>query len=73
MIEQVLMCSLKYRGGLTREREMSPSVHALWVHSIHSCGSIHNAMNAITHHYLKTSVHHEELGKSRCQRDFDDL
>ena len=52
---------------------MSPSVHALWVHSIHSCGSIHNAMTAITQHYHKTSVHHEELGKSRHQRDFDDL
>ena len=73
VIEQVLMCSLKSRGGLTRGRGMSPSVRVLWVHSMHSCGSIHNAMTAPTQHYHKTSEQHEELGKSRCQRDFDNL
>ena len=73
VIEQVLMRSLKSRGGLTGGRGMSPSVRALWVHSMHSCGSIHNAMTATTQHYHKTSEQHKELGKSRCQRDFDDL
>ena len=52
---------------------MSPSVRALWVHSMHSWGSIHNTMTATTQHYHKTSEQHEELGKSRCQRGFDDL
>ena len=73
VIEQVLMRSLKSRGRLTRRKGMSPSVRALWVHSMHSCGSIHNAMTATTQHYHKTSEQHEELGKSRCQLDFDDL
>ena len=52
---------------------MSPSVCALWVQSVHSCGSTHNAMTATTQHYHKTSEQHKELGKSGCQRDFDDL
>ena len=40
---------------------------------MHYCGSIHNAMTTTTQHYHKTSEQHEELGKSRCQRDFDDI
>ena len=52
---------------------MAPSVRALWVQSMHSCGSTHNAMTATTQHYHKTSEQHKELGKSGCQRDFDDL
>ena len=67
------MRSLKGRGRLTRRKVMSPSVRALWVHSMHSCGSIHNDMTATTQHYHKSSEQHEELGKSRCQLDFDDL
>ena len=69
VIEQVLMCSLKSRGGLTRGRGMSPSVRVLWVHSMHSCGSIHNAMTTPTQHYHKTSEQHEELGKSGLVAD----
>ena len=45
----------------------------LWAHSMHSCASIQNAMTATTQHYHKTSDQHKGLGKSRCQRDFDDL
>ena len=73
VIEQVLMRSFKSRGGFTRGRVMSPSVCALWVHSVYSCGSIHNAITATTQHYHKTIEQLEGLGKSRCQRDFDDL
>ena len=40
---------------------------------MHSCGSIHNAITATTQDYHKTSEQHEELAKSRYQRDFDDL
>ena len=73
VIEQVLMRSLKSRGGLTRGRGMSPSVRMLWVHSMHSCATIHHAMTSVTEHYHNTSDQHEELGKSRIRRDFDDL
>ena len=73
VMEQVLMRSLKSRGGLTRGRGMSTSVRMLWVHSMHSCAGIHHAMTPVTGHHHNTSVQHEELGKSRIRRDFDDL
>ena len=40
---------------------------------MHSCASIYNAITATTQHYYKTSEQHKEMGKSRCQHDFDDL
>ena len=38
VIEQVMMRSVKSRGGLTRGRGMTESVIAKWIHSMHRCG-----------------------------------
>ena len=73
VIEQVLMQSIKSRGGLTRGRSMSESACTLWVRSMHTCGTLHQAMASLTDHHHATSDQHEELGRSRVNRDFEDL
>ena len=72
-IEQVLMRSLKTRGGLTHGRGMTDNVVLTWVHTIHVCASIHDAMATLTGNTHKTSNQHVELGKSRMKRDNNDL
>ena len=62
IIEQVLMRSIKSRGGLTRGRGMSESVCMSWVRSMHVCGMMHQAMATITSHVHSTSEQHAELG-----------
>ena len=47
VIEQVLMRSIKNRGGLTRGRGMTPSVQMLWIRSMH--------MTSMTDHHHTTS------------------
>ena len=64
VIEQVLMRSLKSRGGLTRGRGMSESVRTLWVKSMHMCGDIHQKMSLLTGHLHTTSDQHEDLSSS---------
>ena len=72
-IEQVLMRSLKTRGGLTRGRGMSENVMLTWVHTIHICAQIHNSMTKITGNYHKTSNQHTEIGTNRIKPDNEDL
>ena len=72
-IEQVLMRSLKTRGGLTRGRGMSENVMLTWIHTMHICGQIHIAMTELTGNYHKTSNQHAELGINRIKRDNEDL
>ena len=67
-IEQVLLRSLKTRGGLTRGRGMTENVMLTWVHTIHACASIHGAMTTLTGNTHKTSNQHAELGRSRKER-----
>jgi hypothetical protein len=73
VIEQVLMRSLKSRGGLSRERGMSEAVRLLWVHSSHKCAEIHEAMTNINNIKHQTSEQHVELRPSRKLRDHKDL
>ena len=73
VIEQVLMRSLKSRGGLTRGRGMTESVRHQWVHSMHRCASVHSAMTTLTDLSTNTSDQHAELGVSRCKRDAQDI
>ena len=40
---------------------------------MHPYSAIHNAMNEVTNHQHFISYQHEELGKSRINRDFNDL
>lgn len=67
------MRSLKSRGGLTRGKGFTSSVRTLWLQSMHSCADIHNAMSEFTLNKHNTSDQHEEMGKSRIQRDYQDL
>ena len=58
VIEQVLMRSLKSRGGLTRGRGMTESVRQQWVYSMHACAAIHDAMTSVTGKHHTTSHQH---------------
>lgn len=67
------MRSLKSRGGLTRGKGFSSSVRILWLQSMHSCAEVHNTLSEVTCNKHSTSDQHEEMGKSRLQRDYNDL
>ena len=73
IIEQVMMRSLKSRGGLSGGRGTTESVRNQWVHSMHRCASVHNAMCDLTGHYHKSSEQHVELGETRIKRDIADM
>ena len=73
IIEQVLMRSLKSRGGLTRGRGVAESTRTLWVMTMHRCAEIHDAMCTLTKLQHKSSEQHVELTSSRRQRDGKDL
>lgn len=73
VIEQSMMRALKSRGGLTMGRGMTDSVITTWIHSMHACASIHNAMTDLTNNHHKTSQQHVDLGASRLKRDMTDL
>ena len=47
-IEQVMMRSIKSRGGLTRGRGVTESVRTLWINSTHRVSGIHEAMTTLT-------------------------
>ena len=68
-----LMLSLKSRGGLTRGSGFTGSVRTLWIYSMHATASYHDALSTLTKNQNKTSGQHQDLGKSRLQRDYNDL
>ena len=72
-IEQVLMRSLKSRGGLTRGRGVTESVRLIWLKTMHCCAEIHNSMISLAKLLHVTSEQHVELGASRKRRDNNDL
>ena len=66
-IEQVLMRSLKTRGGLTCGRGMTENVILTWDHTMHACAQVHNAMTQLTGNHHKTTNQHAEFGASRIK------
>ena len=72
-IEQVMMRSVKSRGGLTRGRGVTETVLLQWIYSMHKCAAVHDAMTSLTDAKHKTSEQHTELGESRSSRDYHDL
>ena len=66
------MQAIKSRGGLTRGSGFSESVRVLWVYSMHAAASYHNALINLSE-LSKSKALHNELVKSRLQRDFKDL
>jgi len=73
IIEQVLMRAIKSRGGMTRGIGMTESVRIQWVHTIHICAAIYEAMSHITKTANSTSEHHVDLSGTRRHRDNKDL
>ena len=65
IIEQVMMRSLKTRGGITRGGGMSDSVRLVWVGSMHRRVGIHEAMTTLTNMKRNTSEQHVESTMSR--------
>ena len=72
-IEQVLMASLKSRGGLTHGKGLTKSVRDQWVYTMHQRATVHEAMTRLTGTRRMTSAQHVELGQTRRKRDLDDL
>ena len=72
VIEQTLMRSIKSRGGLTRGRGMTETVHHLWVLRISHSAAVHDAMTSLSGVAIKYSEQHIEMGSARRVRDFDD-
>jgi hypothetical protein len=72
-IEQVMMRSIKSRGGLTRGRGVTETVRLQWIYSMHKCAGVHDAMTSVTNVKHKTSEQHIDFGTSRSNRDFADL
>ena len=64
IIEQVMIRSLKSRGGITRGRGVTESVRVLWTNTAHRCGAIHEPMTNLTGKKRKSSEQHLELGQS---------
>ena len=59
--EQIMMRSLKSRGGLTRGNRFTESVGTLWIYSMHASATYHNALSTLTRTVHKTSNQHKEL------------
>ena len=72
VIEQVMMRSVKGRGGLTRRRGFSESTRLQWVLTAHECAVIHETMTSITSLHLISSKQHTEMGKERRKTDQTD-
>ena len=73
VIEQMIMCSIKSRGRLTRGRGITETVRLQWIYSMHRCAAVHDAMTTATHIKPVSSEQHIDLSTSRCNRDFSDL
>ena len=73
VIEQVLMRALKSRGGLTHGRGLTESVRLTWIHSMHRCAEVRNAMVQLTHLMNTSSDQHRELATPRASRDQADV
>ena len=70
--EQVLIRSLKIRGGLTRGIGMSKTQCLLWVLAIPACANIHEAMQNLTVVTFGTSEQHKEILRAWQARDVSD-
>ena len=76
LIEQVMMKSVKSRGGLTHGRGLNESVRLVWVKSMHQCAMIYSALSNLTNldrSLSGTEQMHTEMGKARITRDNGDL
>lgn len=73
VIEQVLMRSIKCRGGLTRGSGLTEIQQATWLKSMPVCSLYNIAMQEYTKVSFETSEQHKEVGESRRSRDIKDF
>ena len=64
-IEQVMMRSIKSRGGLTRGRGVTESARTTWINTAHRVSGVHEAMTDLTNLKHKSSDQHVEMSISR--------
>ena len=65
VIEQVLMRSMKTRGGLTRGRGMTETQRLDWLMAHPVCAEVNNAMQQRTSVQYNTSEQHKDLTTTR--------
>lgn len=70
--EQVLMCSLKSTGDLTRGRGVTPSVLAKWVHAMSATSRIIRAVESFCGVTSAASGQHTDLCETRQKPNHDD-
>lgn len=72
-IEQILMRTIKTRGGLRRGRGFTEAVRTLWVYTMHRCAGIHLAMSELTDLQRDSNENHIETDIKRMKRDNKDV
>ena len=70
-IEQILMKSLKGRGGVVG-RGITDNVTRVWTKTIHRSGEISAAIDHVTLHNTTNEPDHKELSASKIKRDHAD-
>ena len=73
VIEQLLMRSVKSRGGLSRGGGMNENGPTTWIHSMHRLPGTHCAMSSLTGLIHETSEQHVKQRESSIKRDLMDL
>ena len=72
IIEQVMMRSLKSRGGLTRGRGMTEHQRLVWLLSMPVCAEINQAMQELTEVNYNTGEQNKDMSEARQTRDWED-
>ena len=68
-----MMRSLRGLGGLTRVGDIDENTRNQWVATLHSFTEVKERMRSVTNTSRQSSEQHKELGRSRFQRDYEDL
>ncbi|KAG1697184.1 hypothetical protein GQR58_006011 [Nymphon striatum] len=72
IIEQVLMSSVKSRGGMTRGRGMDETQRLVWLLGMPACAQVNLAMQTLTGVQCHSSEQHKDMGKTWKKRDMKD-
>jgi len=74
IIEQVMMKSVKARGGLTYGHGLTESVRNTWVSSMVKCAAVRSALFSLTNlHSSSDDAEHVDTGMAHLLRDHTDL
>ncbi len=65
IIEQVLMRSVKSRGGMTRGRGMDETQRLVWLLAMPACAQVNLSMQTLAGVQYQSSEQHKDMGKTR--------